>query len=135
MAESYLKPSEAAGILRANYFPRKFRVLSKKQLRNYMQVTDRITFCGVYFLWNGEELAYIGSSLNIKKRVASHAKQQRIAFDYASCLTINFPWHLSVEAAYIDAYMPTWNKRHAPTGIARELMDKMSDLHDKSARV
>ena len=96
-------------VLVAGYVPAGFRLLGLSTLRQCMKVDAKANCCGIYFLWKGDDLAYIGSSLNVKVRVAQHARSKKIGFTKARYLPIPFPWHLSVEAAYIDRYMPLGN--------------------------
>lgn len=112
-------------VLIAGYVPAGFRVLGLTTLRACMRVDAKAAQCGIYFLWNKAELNYIGSSLNVRSRVAQHTRAKKIAFTQARYLPIPFPWHLSVEAAYIDRYMPIGNIRHKPTGISQEVINEM----------
>lgn len=116
---------EMTNVLVAGYVPAGFRLLGISTLRQCMKVDAKANCCGIYFLWKGDDLAYIGSSLNVKVRVAQHARSKKIGFTKARYLPIPFPWHLSVEAAYIDRYMPLGNIRHKPTGISQEVINEM----------
>jgi hypothetical protein len=89
-----------------------FRLLSVGSLRRRRAVDQTITCAGVYFLWEGDRLVYIGSGESVWMRVRSHMLKGVHGFNYATYLAIDFPWYLSVEAAYIVAYTPTGNKRH-----------------------
>lgn len=91
-----------------------FRVLSLPALRRAKVVNKAAQRTGVYFLWDEDRLMYIGSSETIWWRIKWHVKKSPGSFNYATYLAIDFPWYLSIEAAYIRAYLPPWNKDHCP---------------------
>lgn len=88
---------------------------------------------GVYFLWDGDTLQYIGQSMQIGNRVADHKRNytfgifrsqptKRIKFDRFTCLAMDKrPFAdareierlrnrmLLIERAYIEKYRPPFN--------------------------
>ena len=99
-------------IMCSGFVPAGARLLSLAALRRSRAVDELAARSGVYFLWNDRDLVYIGSSEQIRLRVKNHLRKGRIQFNYATFLAIDFPWYLSVEAAYIVAYMPVSNSMH-----------------------
>lgn len=66
---------------------------------------------GVYFLFRGDEIIYVGQSLNVHKRVERH--RAALAFDSYTFIPC---WENEleiVEAAYIDWLLPPLNKHGA----------------------
>lgn len=63
--------------------------------------------CGVYFLIKGDEIIYVGQSINIHQRIGDHAKSKDFdTFTYAECNKND----LSVmEAKYITKFKPKLN--------------------------
>jgi hypothetical protein len=91
------------------------RLLSLSDLRRSHSIDDSARYvAGVYFLWDDRRLVYVGSSANVLARATEHFNARRIDFNYATFLAIEFPWYLSVEAAYIVAYLPSSNATHTP---------------------
>lgn len=68
---------------------------------------------GIYFLFDGRELKYIGSSGNVRKRVDAHDKGGAFYFDRARYLPVAWPWHLAIEGLYIRHYKPPHNSQFA----------------------
>ena len=102
-------------ILFSGYVPAGHRLLSISALRKCRPVDQRaLRANGVYFLWEDRRLLYVGSSADVLPRVMDHLKAGRIGFDYATFLAVEFPWYLSIEAAYIAAYLPASNRTHTP---------------------
>jgi len=68
---------------------------------------------GVYFLWMAGDLLYVGSSENVRTRVLEHVRNFKsgkgFEFVRATCLWIDWPWHLAIEALYIRNYKPPRN--------------------------
>lgn len=63
--------------------------------------------CGVYFLIDGEEVVYVGKSLNVFTRVPDHAKEKQ--FDrwcYIAAREVELD---AVESFYINAFLPALN--------------------------
>lgn len=94
-------------VLGTNFGPTKYQLLPKEVLYEARRPEIR-RHSGVYFLWRARELIYVGSSKNVHTRMQSHS----VTFDHCSFLLINFPWYLSVEAAYIVGYRPVENSMH-----------------------
>lgn len=83
----------------------KIAILSLEALRALPALTAKDTGTGVYFLWDAnEDLAYIGQSRNVAKRIARHQVEPPVAFQTATLMEVPFPWQLAVEQLYIEAY-------------------------------
>jgi hypothetical protein len=67
---------------------------------------------GVYFLWCAQrKLLYVGSSNRVAGRTAGH-RCNRVPFEFVTMLCVPYPWHVSVEIAYIEHYAPPLNSNH-----------------------
>ncbi len=65
---------------------------------------------GIYFLYRGKELVYIGSSLSIIKRINEHFKQKKKEFDSYKFLELNGTIDLiGAESRFIYKYKPIYN--------------------------
>jgi predicted GIY-YIG superfamily endonuclease len=65
--------------------------------------------CGVYLLWKGLEIVYIGHSNHIVQRVVQHAKERKV-FDSWSVVRCRPEQMLVVEKALIVKHQPVMNK-------------------------
>ena len=66
--------------------------------------------CGVYFLYAGDELVYIGQSKNVVGRVASHCSDEYKEFTTYSFIDVPYHKLREVEAELISKYRPRYNK-------------------------
>ena len=77
---------------------------------------------GVYFLVQGDEVVYVGQSLNVMQRVATHVTNRRngdpIAFDSASWVSVPRSDLDDVESAFFWLLSPRHNGFPAP-GLKR----------------
>lgn len=72
---------------------------------------------GVYFLFDGDELVYVGESGDIYGRVQSHravAQTGGKKFDHAAFMEYPAEQRKKVEASYIRKYRPKYNFVHKP---------------------
>jgi predicted house-cleaning noncanonical NTP pyrophosphatase (MazG superfamily) len=74
--------------------------------------------CGVYFLIKDDEIVYIGQSINIASRVASHKDKDFDSMSFVACQKEELD---ILESLYILAYQPALNGSSAvgPTGTTR----------------
>lgn len=78
-----------------------------RPLADSRQRVDSIKLCGIYFLFDGEELVYIGQALDILVRICTHKKDPSKIFDSFACRLAE-PHELNeVEAYYIRSFWPT----------------------------
>jgi hypothetical protein len=63
--------------------------------------------CGIYFLIRDGQIVYVGQSVNVTIRIASHATMRR--FDSWSWVPCERAGLNAMERAYIDALMPEEN--------------------------
>jgi len=85
----------------------RFAVLAMDQLRGLPRVNGG-TECGVYFLWRGPELLYVGRSQNIAFRVGQH-KYFGKRFTHATYERVSWRCVSRYEGAYIRHYAPPLN--------------------------
>lgn len=65
--------------------------------------------CGIYFLFSGEDLVYVGQSTNIPARLSSHMGKGGIEFDSYTCIGCQ-PHRLDeLEALYTLKFQPKAN--------------------------
>lgn len=65
---------------------------------------------GVYFLWLGEDLQYVGKSVNIDDRLFQHWQSK--AFDHFCFVSVPRLYLAELETKYIRALKPPLNQRH-----------------------
>lgn len=95
--------------LAANPYDRgmaRFAVLALDQLRGLPEVTDQGE-CGVYFLWNGPRLIYVGMSQTVAVRVG----QQKMEKPHTRATFERVSWRCvaQYEKKYIWHYGPPLN--------------------------
>jgi len=73
-----------------------------------------LTISGVYFLLRDEEVVYVGQSSNVAQRIAAGHPEKE--FDDAVCLLVPQEQLLEVEAAFISALNPLYNRTALPKG-------------------
>lgn len=67
---------------------------------------------GVYFLWTGEtRLLYVGRATRMDARLLAHWKAKRVPFDSYSCLPAPATLLPLIEAPYIEALDPCYNRK------------------------
>lgn len=69
--------------------------------------------CGVYFLWSGDEIVYIGQSANVAERVHGHFKTSggKSRFCHYTFVPVEQEMLGITEYAYISKFKPKLNKR------------------------
>lgn len=69
--------------------------------------------CGVYFLWDGDEIVYIGQSINVTQRLHGHFKSMggKRRFCHYTFVPVDQEMLGITEYAYISKYKPKLNKR------------------------
>jgi hypothetical protein len=77
------------------------------QLRGLPLVTNATNESGVYFLWIGPLLWYIGQSRNVNLRIQQHATVKR--FTHATYLSVHRDWTKYLEEDHVIAYHPRAN--------------------------
>ena len=65
---------------------------------------------GIYFLFNGQELVYVGQSVNVADRIGNHARSEK-EFDSVATIKCAIDKLDETEASYIAHLKPTTNKR------------------------
>ena len=92
-----------------------YNIRGLKTLRNF----DIPEYPGVYFIWSDDELLYIGSSENLRRRIAEHTnktlfKRMMIVCEEAKkvcfIVTSNIQEAKVIEDSLIDLIPTKWNK-------------------------
>ena len=65
----------------------------------------------VYFLYDGDELVYVGQSRNVYGRINEHLKDDDKVFDAFAIFSASSCEFLDIEQANIDYYKPKYNKQ------------------------
>lgn len=109
-----LAPPDRTAILDADHWPAPtIEILSIPQLLSLPEIGGNARRAGIYFLFAGELIQYIGSSRDVRTRVLGHDFQHEILFDKATYMPVQWPWQLAVEALYISHYKPHGNSNYA----------------------
>lgn len=69
---------------------------------------ERIT--GIYFLWRGDELVYVGQSRNLTERVLGHIQMGSKVFDGVSYIEHPLKGLTRFERFLIERLLPKYNK-------------------------
>ena len=85
---------------------RRFALLPLDQLRGLPRVSDQCG-SGVYFLWNGPELVYVGMSTNVAYRVGQHKWSK--PHTHATYISVTWRCMDKYEDKYIWHYGPPYN--------------------------
>lgn len=65
---------------------------------------------GVYFLFYGQEIVYVGQSTHVPGRINTHVLERKMKFDRVTYLSLPTSELLSEEARYISMLRPKYNK-------------------------
>jgi hypothetical protein len=87
----------------------KFRVLPLDQLRGLPRATSDNGEGGVYFLWFGPELIYIGKGVRVGDRIHRHRKDGVRPFTHATYLPGPDQLIRDFESDYVQRYHPPFN--------------------------
>jgi hypothetical protein len=68
------------------------------------------TVSGIYFLWRGSQLIYVGQSRHIAQRVGQHIEEGRKPFDGMSFIRVEISHLNHVERLYIERFLPQYNR-------------------------
>lgn len=88
----------------------RFRVLPLDQIRGLPIADKSTTDSGVYFLWNGPQLTYIGKGNCVRDRLSFHAKKGKY-FTHATYELLLDSCARLCEADYINRYWPPLNRK------------------------
>jgi hypothetical protein len=108
-----LKPSERLPLDADYWNAPAISILTIPELLALPEIGSNARRAGVYFLFAGHLIQYIGSSHNVRTRVLSHDFPHGILFDKATYMPVQWPWQLAVEAMYIKHYKPSDNSNYA----------------------
>lgn len=108
------KPAPGQDWLRGEKFPPYEAILGVVQ--------DTPSFPGVYLLFDGCEVVYVGQSKNITKRLLQHTSDK--IFDGYAVLKCDAEWLNDVEKHYIREFSPKYNEKHIDEEISKRRRDE-----------
>jgi predicted GIY-YIG superfamily endonuclease len=74
----------------------------------------------VYFLFNNDELVYVGSTAWLRNRISQHRHEKEKTFTDVYYITIPLKDRDEVEMHYIELYKAKYNKRKYPYYIKND---------------
>lgn len=74
---------------------------------------------GVYFLWQGESVVYVGQTRQMDRRITEHMVEGKKTFDGISCKPCDLRQLTKVERFYIETLLPKYNRCPFSEGIRR----------------
>ena len=86
-----------------------------KELRAYenevyeIPIPELVGVSGVYFLYDGDELVYIGQSKSVKSRIMTHIAERRKTFNRGYFMRVHRQNLSSVETELIKHFNPRYN--------------------------
>ena len=83
-------------------------LVSLDDARQLPRVDSSCDGTGIYFLWHGEHLVYVGKAMYVGQRVDEH--RGRKLFTHATWLEVPQIWCRQVEARHVRAYRPPLNR-------------------------
>lgn len=96
---------------------------------------------GLYFLWRGPQLLYIGYSADLGRRMDTHRRVRigmctgrKYPYTHYTCLERSISGLEALEYRYIQAYQPPFNDKTENTGHGRRVRysDKSGEPHNTS---
>lgn len=84
-------------------------MINPHDLDRHYSDTSRI--CGIYFLFKGNDIIYIGQSVDVFSRIGQH-RRAHVDFEYFSFVWCDKMDLNSTELNYILYYNPILNKNH-----------------------
>lgn len=82
---------------------------------------------GVYFLWQGETVVYVGQSKRVRDRVLQHAAEGLKAFDAVSFMGCEPKELIRLERHFIECLLPKYNRCAASESVRRTWSGHMDD--------
>lgn len=76
------------------------------------RVIELQTISGVYFLFRGDEIVYIGQSYDVYSRVIDHKSDPSKHFDKWAYIEVDETERLEIERRYIEMFQPQYNQTH-----------------------
>jgi hypothetical protein len=96
---------------RINHY-KKLPILEYDNIKNMIATTIEFArISGVYFLFDGDEIVYVGQSVNVLNRVTSHFYDKK--FDKVALLRVPEKDLLAIESIYIKKFLPKYNLKDA----------------------
>lgn len=85
-------------------------LLSRSELAAKRQPASSVSICGVYFLFDGNRIVYVGQSTNVLGRIGTHAQAGK-KFDSFSYMEVEKDQLSEAELAYIQDFRPPLNRQ------------------------
>lgn len=95
-----------------------------KYLLNRARVESMEIIIGIYFLFDGETIVYIGKSTDIHGRVHAHLKDPGKHFDRYAYIAVSSDDLDAAEFEYIKLFEPKYNRNGIPGRRARREVPK-----------
>lgn len=96
-------------------------------------VRDTPSFSGIYFLFDGDEIVYVGQSKNVWKRLAQHSKDKLFnGYTVLSCDPASLD---DIEKHYIKEFSPKYNQQHLTKEEAKHRRKEMKQAEEESCPV
>ncbi len=90
---------------------------------------------GVYFLWQGDAVVYVGQSRDMTRRVLEHACDRMKQFDGISCKPCHPQALLKKERFFIEALLPRYNRCGLSKSVRKTWVGHMDAKADLKKRV
>jgi prophage regulatory protein len=84
------------------------KIMAYKRILNLRRI-EIVTLIGIYFLIDGDQIVYIGKSINVFARIAEHQRNNEKKFDTFTYIQIPIDQLDEFEVEYINAYKPKYN--------------------------
>ena len=88
--------------------------------RSAARVTPKAQLCGIYFLFLGDDLVYVGKSFNVLRRIGDHA-EGLIEFDRACWIRTPKSTLAESERRWLDILLPSANSDQRTVALRRNL--------------
>lgn len=90
--------------------------------------------CGIYFLMRGDQVVYIGQSINVVSRVCTHMREGKKNFDHFRYMPCDFNDLDKIEASFISMFDPEYNST-MPPGFGFYSVHQWSNFYDVPVRL
>lgn len=109
--------------------------ISRETLTETRKSVSELT-CGIYFLFDGEDIVYVGQSTEVELRIQKHRKEGRKKFDSWNFIECPATWLDDMETDCIIHFDPKYNKSlpRNKRFISREGIKKRFGMNWNSAK-
>jgi predicted GIY-YIG superfamily endonuclease len=99
-------------------------------IRASAQPVENIRYCGVYFLFDGDDLVYIGKSVDVHGRVRTHCQEGCKRFDRWAFVPVAEAELVGAEKALILEHKPKYNIEFIPERKPQRRTRSTGDFQD-----